>query len=302
MQLNFEITESVNDPEKQWVKNTPISEGVFMVEIHNAADHKLGLKREIDQSLIQFYLAGQGGADFLFSGGSYRLQLQEDNVLLFYNPLQALPLDLEVKPHSRLAFLYITVERLHQLFVKESQEIAFLNQENINKKFYADRPMEPALKVTVNQLLHHSIHGPSRQVYQQAKVFEFFALFFQVEEEGDVEQCPFLKDEENVQKIRQAKQVLIEEMTNPPTLKELARKVGLNEYRLKAGFKNIYGKTVFQFLNDYRLEKAREILNEGQAKVNDAAYQIGYNNPSHFIAAFRKKYGVTPKKYLMQSH
>lgn len=302
MQLNFEITHSAKDGEQQWVKNTPISEGVFMVEINNGAEEKLGLKREIDQSLIQFYLAGQGGAEFLFSGGSYRLQLQEDNVLLFYNPLQALPLELEVQAHSRLAFLYITVERLHQMFVKESEEIAFLNQENINTKFYADRPMEPALKVTVNQLLNHKMQGPSRQVYQQAKVLEFFALFFQVEEGGDVEQCPFLKDEVNVQKIRQAKKVLIEEMTQPPTLKELARTIGLNEYRLKAGFKNIYGKTVFQFLNDYRLDKAREILNEGQVKVNDAAYQIGYTNPSHFIAAFRKKFGVTPKKYLMQSH
>ena len=57
-------------------------------------------------------------------------------------------------------------------------------------------------------------------------------------------------------------------------------------------------KTVFQFLNDYRLDVARQMLGKGGAKVNDAAYHIGYTNPSHFIAAFKKKFGITPKKYL----
>ena len=130
-------------------------------------------------------------------------------------------------------------------------------------------------------------------------MYEIFALYFNREEGKDVEQCPFLNDEENVKRIRQAKSILIERITDPPTLKELSLEIGLNEYRLKEGFKNIYGKTVFQFLNDYRLDTARHILDEGKTKVNDAAYQIGYTNPSHFIAAFRKKFGVTPKKYLM---
>ncbi len=100
-----------------------------------------------------------------------------------------------------------------------------------------------------------------------------------------------------MERIREAKKIVVEKMADPLTLPELAREVGLNEYKLKEGFKNIYGKTVFQFLNDFRLDTAHHLLDSGK-KVNEAAFDIGYANPSHFIAAFRKKFGVTPKKYV----
>ena len=298
MELNFEVGGEFENTLKSKIKNTRIGKGVFMVRVENKDEQILRITREIDQSLIQFYFAAEGGASFLFNQGNYRLELQTEKCLLFYNPLMALPLDVEVKPGSKLAFLYITVESLHQLFVTGSEEIAFLNQENIDKKYYADRPLSPLLTLTVHQLFQGHIHGPAREVFEKAKAYEILALFFNREEGKDVEQCPFLNDEDNVKRIREAKNILIDKMATPPTLKELSREIGLNEYRLKEGFKNIYGKTVFQFLNDYRLDKARQLLESGKFKVNDAAYQIGYTNPSHFIAAFRKKFGVTPKKYL----
>jgi AraC-like DNA-binding protein len=58
---------------------------------------------------------------------------------------------------------------------------------------------------------------------------------------------------------------------------------------------------VHSFLLDHKLDQSRLLLDSGKYLVNEAAYQIGYNNPSHFIAAFKKKFGVTPKKYLMQT-
>ena len=88
-------------------------------------------------------------------------------------------------------------------------------------------------------------------------------------------------------------------MDNPPGLKELSKTAGLNEYQLKVGFKEIYGDTVFGYLLNHRLDHARVLLDSAKYQVNEVAYQIGYSNPSHFIAAFRKKFGITPKKYLM---
>ena len=67
------------------------------------------------------------------------------------------------------------------------------------------------------------------------------------------------------------------------------------------GFKEIYGDTVFGFLLSHRLDHARVLLDAAKLQVNEVAYQIGYSNPSHFIAAFKKKFGITPKKYLMNN-
>ena len=78
------------------------------------------------------------------------------------------------------------------------------------------------------------------------------SLFFNKNEDTDVEQCPFLVDEENVRKIRKAKEIILNHMTEPPTLKDLAVEIGLNVKKLKEGFKQIYGDTVYGYLLDYK--------------------------------------------------
>jgi len=204
-----------------------------------------------------------------------------------------------VEGGSKILFLYLTVERLHRMFVAESEELAFINPENVDKKFYTESALEPASMVALSQMFQAPVNGPAEGIFLKSKVLEVLAWYFNRREGTDIEACPFLENEDNVQKIRLAKKILIDRMTDPPTIPELAKEVGLNEYRLKEGFKNIYSTTVFKYLNDYRLDVARHSLDESNMKVNEVAYQIGYTNPSHFIAAFRKKFGVTPKKYLM---
>lgn len=296
--MKFDLKSNGKNTPKSIVESLEVNDGFYLVKVENQGDEPFSLVREVNKSLIQFYFAVDGGATFLFNNGNYKLSLNTEKNLLFYNPLEALPLEIEVNPQSRLVFLYITVENLHQLFVEGSEEIAFLNKENVNQKYYLDTPLSPALIMAINQFFKNDFKGPAKSVFDKSKAYEVLALFFNVEEGIDIEQCPFLKDEENVQKIKIAKGILLQRMAHPPTLKELSREINLNEYRLKEGFKNIYGKTVFQYLNDYRLDTAKHLLDEGNIKVNDAAYHIGYTNPSHFIAAFKKKFGVTPKKYL----
>ena len=88
-------------------------------------------------------------------------------------------------------------------------------------------------------------------------------------------------------------------MSEPPTLKELSEEINLPLNRLKEGFRQVYGEPVFTFLLNYKLELARQILATGSHNVNEVGLKVGYSTASHFISAFRKKFGTTPKKYLM---
>ena len=124
-------------------------------------------------------------------------------------------------------------------------------------------------------------------------------MYFNRSEDADIEQCPFLVDETNVIKIRKAKDIIIARMAEPPSLQELADEIGLNIKKLKEGFKQIYGDSVFSFLFDYKMEVARKLLEAGNDNVNEVGHKVGYSTSSHFIAAFKKKYGTTPKKYIM---
>ncbi len=95
-------------------------------------------------------------------------------------------------------------------------------------------------------------------------------------------------------KLRQAKQIMERNMVDPPTLIELARMIGMNDYKLKAGFKELFGTTVFGYLREYRLEQAMLLLQNGGSNVNETACAVGYSNPSYFAEAFREKFGVNP--------
>jgi AraC-like DNA-binding protein len=87
-------------------------------------------------------------------------------------------------------------------------------------------------------------------------------------------------------------------MAEPPSLRELSDEIGLNLKKLKEGFKQIYGDSVFSFLFDYKMEIARKLLESGEHNVNEVGLKVGYSTSSHFISAFKKKYGTTPKKYI----
>ena len=69
--------------------------------------------------------------------------------------------------------------------------------------------------------------------------------------------------------------------------------------KLKEGFKKIYGDTVYGYLLDYKMNEARSMLNTKKYNINEISIKLGYSTSSHFIAAFKKKFGTTPKKYLM---
>jgi len=98
----------------------------------------------------------------------------------------------------------------------------------------------------------------------------------------------------DLDRVREARAVLIDRMTDPPNLSELARMVALNELKLKAGFHKLWGTTVFGLLRRERMLAAKALLDAGDANVSEAAFRVGYTNISHFARAFRAEFGVAP--------
>ena len=99
----------------------------------------------------------------------------------------------------------------------------------------------------------------------------------------------------DVERLERARHVLLERMDSPPSLAELARTVALNEFKLKAGFRALFGTSVFGYLRDHRLDRARRLLlEERDASVTEIAARVGYRNPSKFATAFRRRFGRPP--------
>lgn len=275
-----------------------IEKGFVVLRYQNETDELLIAKKEMDSTFIQFHFCLKGEAIFNFNEGRYQLAVKEEKGLLLYNPKQDLPIDLEIQPKTWLVSILISIQKFHSLFSAEAGYVDFLSAENKDKKYYSDTDIPPVMVVVLHQLLNANLNKYIQHLYAKGKAYELLSLYFN-KEDADVEQCPFLVDEENVLKIRRAKDIMINRMAEPPSVQDLANEVGLNLKKLKVGFKQLYGDSVYSFLFDYKMEFARKMLEEGLLNVNEISTKVGYSTPSHFIAAFKKKYGTTPKQYVM---
>lgn len=276
-----------------------IEDGFYVLKIQNDGVDMQKVTRDIKSSFIQFHFCLKGSAKFIFNDGRYALEVSEENSLLLYNTQIDLPMNLELNPNSWMVSVIMTIRKFHSLFSKEADYIPFLSADNKDKKYYSQEGVSPAIAVVLSQIMNYNLHPSIKELYIKGKVYELISLYFNKSDDADIEQCPFLVDEDNVRRIRKAKEIIITRMAEPPTLNELSEEIGLSLKKLKEGFKQIYGDSVYSFLFDYKMEYARKMLETGQHNVNEVGLKVGYSTASHFIAAFKKKYGTTPKKYLM---
>ena len=276
-----------------------IDDDFILIRFQNNTDEVAVFQRPIQLGLIQFHFGLKGSANYNFNQGSYSLKLKEEKALLFYNTEKELPLNVEIDPKTWLISIFVSIKKFHGLFTTDAENIPFLSKENKEKKYYNETDISPSMAIVLNQMFHYNLNPSIKNLYYKGKGYELLSLYFNRTEDPNAEQCPFLIDEENVMKIRKAKEIIIANMSEPPGLQELADEIGLNLKKLKMGFKQIYGDTVYGFLFDYKMDVARKLLDSGSYNVNEVGLKIGYSTGSHFIAAFKKKYGTTPKKYLM---
>lgn len=97
--------------------------------------------------------------------------------------------------------------------------------------------------------------------------------------------------------IREARKILTAEMEDPPSLPELAKRVGINVTKLKKGFREVFNDTPYGFVRSERLKTARIMLAEGRMNVTEISFRLGFSDTSHFIREFSKYYGTTPGRF-----
>lgn len=274
---------------------TELEDGILLY-ITNGKYKNLKL-HGVEKDHIQFHFCLNGKAVFNFNKGAYKMGISTDETLLLYNPQKSLPVDAQLYDKTQLVSVFIAIQKLHRFFSEEAAFIPFLKLENMDKKFYDKNTFSPAISVILNQIMNNNLHNSIKILYLRGKILELMSLYFNKNGQ-DTEQCPFLVDEENVLKIRNAKDIVINRLTEPPSLPELAKEADISLKKLKEGFKQIYGDTVYGFLFNYKMELARKLLEEKVYNVNEIGLKLGYSTSSHFIAAFKKTFGTTPKKYM----
>jgi AraC-like DNA-binding protein len=209
-----------------------------------------------------------------------------------------------VKPNNIMFQLNVHIEpEVFLGFIHNSAESLTANLQHLirpcDRLFYHRLGITtPVMERVLQQIMLCPYEGLVKRMYLDGKVMELMALLLEEElelQQGKTYVCN-LKLEE-LERIHYARHLLLQQLAQPPSMEELAHQVGLNEYILRKGFQQVFGKTVFSYLHEYRLKQARELIVIGEMKISEIAAQVGFASRSYFASAFRKKFGLSPKAY-----
>lgn len=283
---------------KSKIKEYKLLADSYLAQIDNFTDSTESILKGIDKRYIQFYFCTKGSLTFNFNNGIYKINLHEGKSFLFYYPTLDIPLSLNINAESKVYILVLSIQKLQELFTNyeiENDLLSTMTQE----KFYIERDIIPSIRLVLNQIEQMKLSDEFQNLFLIGKMYELFSLYFS-DIENKTEHSPFLDNENEEKRIKEIKDFLIKDFKNPPTIKQLCEKFSISEYHLKEGFKEVYNSTIYGYLLDKKLEFALHKLEQNRQMVKDISFEIGYENPSHFISAFKKKYGLTPKQYIKQ--
>lgn len=148
----------------------------------------------------------------------------------------------------------------------------------------------------LNEIAENTYEGTMGNYYLLSKLKELFLMTHIFRSKTPT--LPNAMKSEEVEKLEAVKIYLEKHYDQTPTIKQLSRIVLLNEFKLKSGFKELYNCTIHSYMTELRMQRARKMLID-EISVNEVSSILGYKSVSHFIAAFKKYFGVTPKQSTM---
>ncbi len=196
----------------------------------------------------------------------------------------------------RCVLIVTSIRNLEKL--PNSEEDIFMNllNELVNPSdHYVEGPkfyMTPEMDSIVDQVFNIKYHGKTKMMFFRSQMTVLLSHFF-----GQL--ASLQTDKINVserEKLYRAKDILMVNIDNPPSLSELSREIGLNSYSLKKNFKELFGTPVFKYLQNERLKTAHDLIQNQKATVQEAAWQVGYDSLGSFSNAFEKRFGYRPSQ------
>ncbi|MEX0774014.1 MAG: AraC family transcriptional regulator, partial [Balneolales bacterium] len=153
--------------------------------------------------------------------------------------------------------------------------------------------VSPRMRGAIQRIQSYDAGQIAGSLFLEAQILDLLGLFFsQPEQPASSNGHAFSRLDQ--ERIHRAKDILLERMETPPTLAELSRLVGSNEFKLKRGFKELFGTSPYAYLLQQKLELARSYILDTELTIGEIAYQVGYSDPAHLTHAFRKQYGIRP--------
>lgn len=157
-------------------------------------------------------------------------------------------------------------------------------------------PIDFEIQNCINQIIYCPYGDELKPMFLYSKVMELLVLQAESYKRSLQTTVRVIKTEYDYERIIFARDYLLKNIDVPPSLTELSHIAGINEFKLKKGFRETFNQSVFQYLSNHRLETAKIHLLDGSKSPTELAFELGYSSLQHFSTAFKKKFGMPPKQ------
>ncbi len=276
-------------------------------ELHKVGDYTLLLEEgsQVEDSITQlpsdtvglvYYLSGDVRMAIEEGGNTLDFKKSKGMMSSFFVSAENTVTQIQEKNSElKKASIFLSKEKLSQLI---GEEDSIVKNETIHKLLHpkdhfvsgSKGNINPFSAQTLENIFENEFAGKPKELFLESQVTTLLSDYLQ----GILSPTEPVPTQE-LDKLHNAKEILLEQMDSPPTLTELAKLTAMNTYSLKKGFKELFGQPVFKFLQNKRLDKAYELLENRDMSVQEAAWFVGYNSIGSFSNAFKKKFGFRPK-------
>lgn len=249
-----------------------------------------------DMIKLRFTLSGSGVIFNQVNKQQYIFGSNQQNII--YMPELDGTGEYDTKYSYRFFEVHFAKEKFLQLAENSSKALQIL-ADYVDQGRYAqiadqNLPISWAMQNCIQDILNCSYPEGLKRLFIESKCIELLVLQAEAFEQAITKKPPVtLHSTYDRDCLYYARDYLIEHIHQPPSVTELAKLCGINEFKLKQGFKGLFDNSIFGYLSDYRLNYAKELLLEGKP-IKSVAFMLGYSSVQHFSNAFRKKFAITP--------
>ena len=155
----------------------------------------------------------------------------------------------------------------------------------------------PEMTILIKQIFTHSLIDEPIQLFLECQCSDLVLLYLDLFRRKSNANTSSLASKD-IESIREARHILSQRIETPPSLMELARLTNLNDFKLKRGFRQAFGSTVYGYLKELRLQRAQNLMREQNKSVTETALSVGYKNIGDFGIAFKNRFGLTPRNFM----
>lgn len=272
-------------------------EGVRIFYHQRQMNRNISIHTTIDYPYLQLFFWLKGGGGNRPAGHNHTFFAEERQHYINYSPgfegNYYLNGDRE---KVELLQIHLTEDFFKHLIHENNKQLYELAESySLGKPYRLAKPfmyITPHMNAIIEEIVHYPTAGKYKSLFMESKVLDL--LFLQLRQIDEAFDPAYSLSKSTIEKLHHARSLLENQFLDPPSSTELAQFICLNTFKLKKGFKALFNKTVFEYVNDIRMEYGKQLILSSDITISEIAYKLGYSFPHHFSNAFKKKFGYLP--------